>query len=153
MSNDEYMTSSYVSKGVLLVLLTTAFSHAQQRPGDALRDEIVAQERSGLDALKIGDVKAFTDSLADDAVFVDSQGPASKDVVVKNVADFRLREYAMSDIRFVALSADSGLLVYRMAENGTSHGKEFAAKVNVSSIWLRRNGRWVCLFSQETAAK
>jgi hypothetical protein len=126
---------------------------AQPAPGNALREEIIAQERGGLDALKNGDVKAFADTLADDAVFVDSQGPASKDVVVKNVADFRLREYVMSDVRFVALSEDSGLIVYRLTESGASHGKEFAAKVNVSSIWLRRNGRWVCLFSQETAGK
>jgi hypothetical protein len=147
------MKNCGVSRGVLAILLTAAIGLAQPSPGNALREEIVAQERAGLDALKIGNVTAFADTLADNAVFVDSQGPASKDVVVKNVADFRLREYTMSDIRFVALSADSGLIVYRLAEGGTSHGREFAAKVNVSSIWLRRNGKWVCLFSQETAAK
>ncbi len=45
---------------------------------DALRDEIVAQERAGLDALKTGDLKAFGDSTADEAVFVDASGPAGK---------------------------------------------------------------------------
>jgi hypothetical protein len=73
--------------------------------------------------------------------------------VVKNVAGFRLSDYTMTDVRFVALSADSGLIVYRLAESGTSHGKEFAAKVHVSSLWLRQGGRWLCMFSQETAAK
>ena len=72
---------------------------------------------------------------------------------MKNVAGFRLSDYTMTDVRFVALSADAGLIVYRVAETGTSHGKEFAAKVHVSSLWLRRGGRWLCMFSQETAAK
>jgi len=168
------MTHSAVSGGVLLVLLTAALGHAQQpqeRPGPAmekgaamgpeaaraggneLREEIVAQERAELDSLKTGDMTAFANFLADDAVFVDAQGAAGKAEVVKNTAGFRLHEYTMTDVRFVALSADSGLIAYRMAETGTSRGKEFAAKVHVSALWLKRGGRWLCVFSQETAAK
>jgi len=53
----------------------------------------------------------------------------------------------------VPLSADSGLIVYTLTETGTSHGKEFAARVYVSSVWLTRGGKWMCVLSQETAAK
>ena len=148
------------SKGAVLILLAAACGHAQQphkrapsARGDALRDEIVAQERAGLDALKTGDLTAFANSTADDAVFVDAAGPAGKAEVLKNTANFRLSDYTMSDVRFVPLSRDSGLIVYRLAESGTSHGKEFTGKVNVSSLWLKRGGKWVCVFSQETGAK
>ena len=147
------------SRSISLFLLTAALAAAQQSQPPAqggpavLRDEIVAQERAGLDALKAGDVSAFASATADDAVFVDAAGPATKAEVVRNVGGFLLREYAMSDIRFVRLAPDSGLIVYRMTESGTSHGKDFSAKVLVSSIWAKRSGRWVCLFSQETAAK
>jgi AraC-like DNA-binding protein/ketosteroid isomerase-like protein len=150
----EAMKNSGLSRGVLLVLLAVGLGPAQQaQPAQTLQEEVVAQERAGLDALKIGDLTAFANSLPDDAVFVDAHGAAGKEEVVKNVAGFRLTEFTMTDVRFVALSADSGLIVYRLAESGTSHGKEFAAKVHVSSLWLRRGGRWMCVFSQETAAK
>jgi len=142
---------------VLLGLLTFGLGSAQQDAArastDALRDEIVAQERAGLDALKTGDLTAFANSTADDAIFVDAAGAASKEQVMKNVAGFRLSDYSMSDVRFVALSADSGMIVYRITETGTSHGKEFAAKAIVSSLWVRRGGKWMCMFSQETATK
>jgi ketosteroid isomerase-like protein len=118
-----------------------------------LKDEIVAQERAGLEALKSGDIAAFGATIADDAVFVDASGPAGKAQVVKNVAGFRLREFSMSDIRFVGLSADTGLIVYVMDETGTSHGKEFSAKVYVASVWSKRSGKWLCEFSQETATR
>jgi ketosteroid isomerase-like protein len=148
------VTNSGMLRTILPVLLTVGFGSAQQaRPAQTLQEEVVAQETAGLDALKIGDLTAFANSLPDDAVFVDAHGAAGKDEVVKNVAGFRLSDYTMTDVRFVALSADSGLIVYRLAESGTSHGKEFAAKVHVSSLWLRRGGRWLCMFSQETAAK
>lgn len=147
------MTNRGVS-GMLLILVTVSLSPGEQgSPAQRLRDEIVAQERAGLDALKTGDLKAFANSTAAEAIFVDAQGPAGKAEVMKNVAGFRLSDYTMSDIRFVPLSADSGLLVYQMAETGTSHGKDFTAKVNVSALWLKRGGKWLCVFTQETGAK
>jgi hypothetical protein len=119
----------------------------------SLQQKIVAKEREGLDALKAGNLELFGNLTADDAVFVDTHGPASKAQVLKNVAGFRLTEYSIEDVRFVAISSKSGLISYKIGEKGVSHGKEFAAQVYVSSVWAKRGGQWVCLFSQETAAK
>jgi hypothetical protein len=90
---------------------------------------------------------------ADDAVFVEAHGPASKAEVVKNTAKFRLDDYSIDGVRFVPLSSKSGLIAYTLTESGTSHGKQFKARVYVSSIWAERKGELVCLFSQETAAR
>jgi len=146
------MKSSISLGSILSLVLTPALVYAQQ-PTKALQDEIVAQERAELEALKTGDMAAFAGFLADDAVFVDASGSAGKDDIVKHTQGFRLHDYTMTDVRFVALSRDSGLIVYQIAESGVSRGKEFSAKVNVSALWVKRNGRWVCVFSQETAAK
>jgi len=155
-----------VSRGVCLILLMAALGSAQPpqpvQPvpasgqtvrGGSLREQIIAHERAELDSLKTGDLAAFSGFLADDAVFVDAHGPASKAEVVEHTKEFRLHEYTMDDVRFVPVSADSGLIVYTLTESGTSHGKEFAAKVNVSALWLKRDGKWLCAFSQETAAR
>ena len=124
-----------------------------QQPEYALRDQIVAEERAGLDALKAGDLEAFANSTADDAIFVDAQGAATKADVMKHVKNFRITEYSMTGVRFLQLSPDSGLIAYDIAETGTSHGKPFTARVHVSALWAKRGGKWVCVFSQETAAK
>jgi ketosteroid isomerase-like protein len=136
----------------LLVLLAVTFVHAQGSK-EPLPDEIVAQERAELDSLKTGDMTAFANLLADDAVLVDDRGPAGKAEVLRHTADFRLQKYTMTDVRFVGLSADSGLIVYQLEESGTSHGKEFTVKVHVSALWMKRGGKWVCVFGQETAAR
>jgi hypothetical protein len=106
-----------------------------------------------LDSLKAGNLELFGKLLADDAVFVDAQGPASKAQVVKNVAEFKLLEYSMEDVRFVPVSAESGLIAYKVTEKGVSHGREFTAQVYISAVWTKHGGKWICLFSQETAAK
>jgi ketosteroid isomerase-like protein len=163
------MRKAGVSRGVSLILLMAALGYAQvQKPipsapaagpadvgsqRDTLREQIATQERAELDSLKTGDLAAFAAFLADDAIFVDTQGPASKAEIVKHTAEFRLREYSMDDVRFVPLSPQSGVIVYTLTESGTSHGKEFSARVHVSALWFRRGGKWMCAFSQETAAK
>jgi len=132
-----------------LLLVAADASHSM----DAIQQQIVSKEREELDSLKTGDLERFANLLADDALFVDAHGPASKAEVMKNVAGFRLLDYSMENVRFVPFSADSGLITYTVTEKGISHGKEFAAHVYVSAVWAKRAGRWVCLFSQETAAK
>jgi ketosteroid isomerase-like protein len=137
---------------VLLFLLIAALAYAQESK-NAIWETIVAQERAELDSLKTGDMAAFAALLADDAIFVDDHGPAGKADVLKHTANFRLHEYTMTDVRFVALSADSGLIAYHVDETGISHGKEFTAKVYVSALWAKRGGKWLCVFGQETAEK
>jgi ketosteroid isomerase-like protein len=160
------MRYSRVSRGVspFLVLLMVALGCAQpQKPAesapasgsrtDALREQIVAQERAGLDALKTGDLKVFGASTAEDAIFVDAHGSATKAEVMEHTAEFRLHDYTMADVKFIPLSAESGLIVYMLTESGTSHGKDFTARVHVSSLWIKRDGKWLCEFSQETGAR
>jgi hypothetical protein len=133
-----------------LLTLIAISALAQQ---DTPQNTILAQERQGLDYLKTGNLAEFAASTADEAVFVDAHGPADKAQVLKNTAEFRLDDYTIEDVHFVPLSSDSGLIEYTITESGASHGKQFKAKVYVSSIWAERKGKWVCLFSQETAAK
>jgi len=150
--------------GIALIFLMGSLAPAQQpRPqpppqmpaggGDVFRDEIIAHERAGLDALKNGNPAALTGSISDDAIFVDAHGLAGKPEVAKNVADFQLKDYTISDVKFVPVSAEGGLIAYTLAESGVSHGKEFSTRVYVSSVWVRSGRQWVCIFSQETAAR
>jgi ketosteroid isomerase-like protein len=120
---------------------------------DSFEDQIVAAERAGLDALKAGDVGKFGDFTADEAVFVDAHGPATKAQVLQNVVGFKLTDYTMDNIQVKRISPNTGLLVYKITETGVSHGKEFTAQVYISSIWTERDKKWLCLFSQETGAR
>jgi len=132
-----------------IVLATAITSYAQE---NELQRQILTKERQELDCLKTGDYGQFADLLAEDAVFVDAAGSANKQAVVEHTKDFRLQDYTIEDPKFVQISENSGMVTYKITETGTSHGRAFSAKVYVSALWAKRNGKWVCLFSQETAA-
>jgi hypothetical protein len=118
-----------------------------------MEQQVVAKEREGLEALKTGKLQTFGNLTAEGAVFVDAAGPASKAQAMNNVAGFQLTEYAMDDIKFVAISEKAGLISYTITEKGVSHGHESAARAYISSVCAERGGKRVCLFSQEIAPR
>lgn len=120
---------------------------------DLMREQIISKEREGMDALKTGNLTLFANLTADDAVFVDDHGISGKTEVVQNTAQFKLTDYRMDNVKFLAISANSGLISYEMLEKGTSHGKDFSAHVFVSSVWIERADKWYCLFSQESVVR
>ena len=120
---------------------------------NSLGQQILSKERAELDALKAGDFTKFGNLIADEAVFVDALGTASKAEVLKHTEGFKLTDYKIEDEKFLPVSADTGMISYYVTEKGVSRGKEFTAHVYVSALWTKRANDWVCLFSQETAAK
>ena len=86
-------------------------------PSDAsLQEQVVAAERAGLDALKKGDVARFGDLTADEAVFVDDHGPATKAQVLQNVVGFTISDYSMDDVGlYRSIGARRGGLTERAA--------------------------------------
>lgn len=133
---------------------TTGMAAAQVVQGTpTLEQRITALERKELDAIKDGNINLFSDLLAEDAVFLNNRGFGDKALVVKNTSAFKLTEYSMEHVKVVPLSANSGLIAYRLTEKGNSHGQEISGQVYASAAWAERGGKWVCLFSQETPAK
>ena len=137
----------------LVVLSGLLLVPVRSRPVDSLQQQIVAKEREELDAVKTGDIKAFASLIADDAVFVDARGTDGKENVVKHTADFKLLEYSMENVQFVPLSEKSGVIAYKLQEKASAHGHDFTATIYASAIWVERDSKWVCVFSQETTAR
>jgi ketosteroid isomerase-like protein len=134
-------------------LLFAPVAARAQTSADTVQTQVFAKEREGLEALKSGNLDAFGALTADDAVFVDAQGTATKADVMKNVQGFRLVDFSMKAQKFVLIAPAAGLISYTLTETGTSHGKTFTATAYISSVWVQRAGKWVCVFSQETGAK
>jgi hypothetical protein len=133
--------------GFLLLGRTDATARASD---GSFEQQAISAERQGLEALKAGDREQFGKLTADEAILVDSHGPVNKAQLMKNIAGFTLTDYSMEDVKFMAMSADTGLISYKLTEKGAFNGREFSAQAYVSSVWRTRGGKWECLFSQET---
>lgn len=142
-----------VAAGGLIGLFFGLSSKAIVATETTLQQQIVAKEREELDSLKGGNLEAFGNLFADDAVFIDPHGFAGKAEVLKHTAAFRIVDYSMDDVKVISLGPKSGLIAYQLNEKATSHGKEFSTRAYASAIWTEHGGRWICTFTQETPAK
>ncbi len=135
---------------VIFLLIITALTTASAAD---LKDQIVAKEREELEALKSADYKKFADLIADDAIFLNPGGPGTKMQVVEQSSHFKLLDFSMDDIKFLPLTDNSGIVIYKLTQKASAGGREFTSVVHASATWVQRNGRWFSIFSQETPAR
>ena len=103
------------------------------------------------EALQRGDADADRRLLAEDFLGVYPTGFADRSDHVGELADGpTVAEYELHDARIMILSEDDVLLAYRADWHPLVAGERGKREsMYVSSLWCRRSGRWVNLFSHD----
>lgn len=116
-----------------------------------LLDEISVCEAAVWGALVRGDQQADDAALADSFLGVYSDGFAQK---VDHVQQLRngatMQSYELSMLRAMPLGTEHAVLSYRA--DFLRVGKAKSEAMYISSIWQRKSGSWINIFSQDTLA-
>ena len=106
------------------------------------------------EALRLGDAEADRRLLAEDFLGVYPTGFADRSDHVGELADGpTVAEYELHDARIMLLSEDDALLAYRADWHALVAGERGEREsMYVSSLWCRRAGTWVNVFSQDCPA-
>ena len=122
---------------------------------DSLEQTLEAAERQSWVAWQQRDGSYFQTFLSDDHVEVGTTGLATKAQVVAFVGSPAcvVKSYSVSQFHLTRFNASTALLTYR-AEQNTMCGKSAAPSPTwVSSLFVRRNGRWANALYQHTRAE
>jgi len=117
-------------------------------------DAFVALETQVWEALRRGDAEADRRLLAEDFLGVYPTGFADRDDHVSELADGpTVADYELHDARIMIMSEDDVLLAYRADWHALAAGERGEREsMYVSSLWSRRAGTWVNVFSQDCPA-
>lgn len=112
--------------------------------------DIVALETEVWQALVDGDADADARLLSDDFVGVYPTGFSGRDDHTGQLeAGPTVDRFELSDTRVLVVSDDAAMLSYRAVyERVGAAGRQ--ESMYVSSLWCRREGRWLNVFSQDT---
>lgn len=112
----------------------------------------IAREREVWEALKKKDKAADSRLLADDFVGLYDTGFSAKSEHVMQMDDrYTLEDYAIHDARVLHLSPTMSLLLYKSTCKATGDWAQYCSRpVYVSSLWAKRAGQWLNVFSQDT---
>ena len=120
---------------------------------DPVEDELIAMEKASWVAWKAHDSKFYETFLSDDHLEIHGMGVGGKAGVVTLVASgaCTVESYTVDHWEFRRLSADSALLNYRAEQKTTCAGVSVPSPVRATSVFARRDGRWVNVLYQHSA--
>jgi hypothetical protein len=139
---------------VVSAVVPAAASAQAQTPGDApLLAELTALERASWEATVRDDKEFFRGYMAPEFKGFFADGTvAGREEFLRTMDDFHLVTYSMGDVSMMRINADAALVLYRASFEGVHKGKRLAqTTVESSSLYVRRDGKWLEVFYQETA--
>jgi len=143
------------SKGfaaALLIIGCAAAVVAQAGSKAAIEKTLIANENKINEAVAKHDVKTFTDLVANDAVSADGMGVMKVADFVKSMNDMKVASWHIMDTQVHWVDDKTAVLTYSWMGSGTYKGEAIPATTYSSTVWTERNGKWVAVFHQESAA-
>jgi hypothetical protein len=120
--------------------------------------DLLEVEKRFWDAMKRKDAQAAEQLTDDGCIVVGAQGVSAIDrktmAKMTREGKWELQQYAFdaesSQVRFIA--DDVGIVAYKVTERVIVDGKTLPIEANDSSVWVRRNGEWLCALHTESLA-
>jgi uncharacterized protein (TIGR02246 family) len=133
-----------------LPLFALAFAASCASADDAAKE--VEKAISTLnDAFKTGHPEPIKALMTDDHVAVTPwAGTQTRDEQVKTLPELKLSEYAAGKMTIRLLGPDAALVTYPLTMKGTFKGKDVPAKNFASAVWVKKDGKWLEAYYQET---
>jgi uncharacterized protein (TIGR02246 family) len=146
------MKRSIIVFALLTLVVTSALG--QTKRNDSVETQIVALEKMAFEAWKNKDKKFFDEHMSEDGQYLDSDGAGGKAQYVKAIIDNNctVSRYSLDNTKVTMLSNDVALLVYRYAHDAVCGGNPEASPLWASTVYVKRNGKWLIAFHQEIAA-
>jgi hypothetical protein len=114
-------------------------------------DTLFALEKRVWEASKKKDVEGLRQICAEDFVAIYSDGSRlTLDEFCQALPLFEIKRYSLSDVRLLSLGPDAAVLIYKAESQTVFLWETLKERTQVSSTWVRRNGEWRNVFSQET---
>jgi len=105
-------------------------------------------------AMVSNDADAIGRFMADDWVIVSESGATKKDDFLAVVASGDLtHETFKGEIISVRQYGEAAVLTGRVRNNGHYQGRPFSADEWTTDVFVKRNGKWLCIHSHLTTAK
>lgn len=145
---------------IIMVIAIAASSMAlgQMKTPESNKNSVEAQltalDKQGWEAWKNRDGGFFQSFLSEDSIGVGATGVDNKAQIIKDISgsSCEVKSYSLDNFKVVMLDKNTAILTYKGTQDATCNGKALPATVWASSIFVRRGGKWLAAFHQETPA-
>jgi hypothetical protein len=126
------------------------------KQSDVLEQQLLDREKRYWDAIKDKNGSAAKRLSDESCLVVGAQGvrEVSRNALAKmlDAAPYDLDDFSLDDVHFRRLSDDVVAMAYKVNEDLTVDGKKVELEAYDTSVWVRRDGEWLCVVHTETLA-
>jgi hypothetical protein len=137
---------------VLLVVAASAVAVFAQTDRAAVEKQIIAGERKINEAFAKGDVAGFQALVASDGYSVDAMGRMKASEFPKVIKDMKIASWDIDQSQILWVNNDVAIHTYRWTGKGTFQGQPFPSPAWASTVWMKKDGKWIAFFHQESPA-
>ncbi len=132
---------------------SVAFGQTKMSKDSKVEAQIIALEKAGWEAWKNKNAAWYQTNLAEDALQVNGGGVLNKSQILKITGtDCEIKSFSLDNFKFLMLDKNSALITFTGMQNGVCSGKTIPAKVHSTSVYVRRDGKWLNALYTETPA-
>ena len=118
---------------------------------------IIGNERAINESFAKGDPTAFKSLVVPEGWSVDQTiGRAPVADMLKDFAgltkELKIASWNISDSKIVCVDASTAIHSYKWTATGTDHGKPIVSPTWASTVWTKKNGKWMALYHHESPA-
>jgi hypothetical protein len=136
--------------GVLIAMLLAAAGIHAQTTASVPDTTLIANERALYDAVGKADRTAFLSLVLPEAVWTTKQGFVPAKLLADRLDAYALTKWEIVNPRVTWLGSDSALVIYAWQGSGTFQKQALAQTTLASTVWTKRDGKWVAAHHQET---
>jgi len=125
---------------------------AKPAPAAASVEAIAALEKSGWEAWKNKDMKAFEDILSDRIVGFGKDGREDKAGLIKAMTadNCDVKSYSFSDQKLTNLGSDVAVLTFKSEQDAVCAGKKAPSPVYSATVYVREGDKWKNILYMES---
>jgi ketosteroid isomerase-like protein len=125
---------------------------AKPAPAAASVEAIAALEKSGWEAWKNKDMKAFEDILSDRIVGFGKDGREDKAGLIKAMTadNCDVKSYSFSDQKLTNLGSDVAVLTFKSEQDAVCAGKKAPSPVYSTTVYVREGDKWKNILYMES---
>jgi hypothetical protein len=141
----------FVTFTSVFILAAGLTAMAESADEAAIKEQLIKLEKQSWEAWKNRDAKFFQEFLSDDHVEVGFGGLTNKAAVVAVVGSpvCTVKSYELDHFELKLLDKNTALLTYWEAQDTVCHNP-VPSPCWVSSLYMKRGGRWLNVFYQQT---
>jgi hypothetical protein len=133
---------------------TKSVSQDKEKGKVSVETTLIKMEKQAWEAVKNRDTNSFGNLFSSDGMMADSSGFTTRPAFYQTLPDLTITDYTLEDFKVTMIDKDSAIITYKATVKGSYKGQAFPSNPSyTSSVWAKRNGKWVAVYHQETMAQ